>query len=300
MKHLLLWTIILLLSLSSVYALTLEQIVQDESPVARQILISGSPVYNNAGYLTFVKSASSPYLYSNLTGGNLTINLAYNYTWAAWVMLSSYDSNSSLTMHPIYFPSTKWGLYIKPQNNRVVPFVRNSSFVEQNDIYTGMNNTWVGTWHHVLGRKNGTHINYCIDGVCGASPDAISGQTGTGTSQVRISHSAFTEAFNGSVDIIQVWENYTANNSDVLLIYANTSIEPTKLILKLTFTNSTSDLCVWGGTGDFNISNAVCNITANYNLLGNKAYWNNVTMINNGSITNYTTYMKTNYTITWY
>lgn len=53
-----------------------------------------------------------------------------------------------------------------------------------------------------------------------------------------------------------------------------------------------SDPCVWSGSGDFNITNQVCNVTSNYNLLGNNAYWSNVTMINNGSISNYTVWWE--------
>lgn len=253
-KDYIIFGLVFCLLFSSVSALTY---LENEGTASNNLTMFSSAVYDNVlQNFNFTKGSNS---YLNATNA-VTFDRSVDNAWCEWVMLKSYDNNSSLTHYGLSQSSTNWGLYVKPQANKATCFVKNSTGVESNDDWTINSTAWLNIGHMVCCVYNTTRIETCVDGTCTGSPGVVTGATGTTTSQLLISNTGVTTAFNGSLDNVQLWQGLPIRftSAELSNITLNITTQATYRTLSYTFTNDS-------------ISNSSFNCTPSENKVYNES-----------------------------
>lgn len=252
--------------------------LEDASGNGNNFINSVNAVYMNG----FYNLSSSGYLRTNYsTSFNnisyITISMDYLYTGV------TYD----FSIVWAFFNATNDFMHV---NGRISP-TGNYYYKATNSTSAAIQSSVVGyykynEWHKYVFTVNSTSMAIWRDGTL-VSQTPFYGGLKLNTNQLfGIGHNILDPTYYayGLFDNITIW-NRGFTDAEVLALNNTGIVNTTGLVAYYPFTNSTTSSCVYGGSGDFVISNSICNITSNYTM----------TMGTNFNITNSTIYIVNSY-----
>jgi CSLREA domain-containing protein len=158
--------------------------------------------FTNSGSLSFDRS--SPADYVNVPDIP-NIDDLQELSLATWVNLETTPGGSGYTyMRFVQLGSEKAVLRYVDNNGmgKLQFFMR----IDGSTRGIAVNHAWqTGTWYHVIGTYDGSHIRLYLDGGEVGTPLAVSGTVDTGDG-VRLSHSGSSEALDGLLDDVRVYD----------------------------------------------------------------------------------------------